>query len=175
MASSSNARWRSTAIAIALRFRSQSAVLPSMSVKRKVTVPLGRSGMIRSRRAAGPGACRLSHAGTGPKADAHPIAIQPDSRPGDAATRVPCIRETIAVLRLGEAQSQALQGEPPPLADDEVIEQLDSEQLSGRHDLDGQRHIGRRGRRIAGGMVMDGDEGGRLLAHRIAEDLSLPS
>jgi hypothetical protein len=27
--------------------RSQSAVLPSMSVNRKVTVPLGRSGMIR--------------------------------------------------------------------------------------------------------------------------------
>src|ERR671911_2883533 len=45
MASSSNARWRSTAIAIAAGSRSQSAVLPSMSVKRKVTVPEGRSGI----------------------------------------------------------------------------------------------------------------------------------
>jgi len=33
--------------AIAVRSRSQRTVLPSMSVKRKVTVPLGRSGMIR--------------------------------------------------------------------------------------------------------------------------------
>ena len=39
--------WRSTAVAIAAWSRSQSAVLPSMSVKRKVTVPEGRSGMVR--------------------------------------------------------------------------------------------------------------------------------
>src|SRR5215213_1247069 len=175
-AASSSPMRRSTAFAIAAWSRSQSAVLPSMSVKRKVTVPDGRSGMIRSRRSTGPGACRLSHAGTGPKVDVHPIAIQDDSGRGGAGTQVPCVREKTSVLRLREPQSQALQGEPAPLADDEVIEQLDSEQLSGRHDLDGQRHIGRRGRRIAGGMVMDGDdEGGRLLAHRIPEDLSLPS
>jgi hypothetical protein len=47
----------------------------------------------------------------------------------------PGVRKTIAVLRLGEAQSQALQGEPAPLPDDEVVEQLDIEQLPGRHDL----------------------------------------
>jgi hypothetical protein len=29
------------------------------------------------------------------------------------------------------------------LADDEMIAQLDIEQLAGRHDLDGERHIGR--------------------------------
>ena len=34
-------------VAIAARSRSQSAVLPSMSVKRKVTVPRGRSTIIR--------------------------------------------------------------------------------------------------------------------------------
>ena len=48
----------------------------------------------------------------------------------------------MSVLRLGEAQSQPVQGEPAALADDEVVEQLDIEQLSGRHDLDGQRHVG---------------------------------
>src|SRR5215203_5847756 len=47
IASRSRAKWRSTAAAIAARSRSQSAVLPSMSVKRKVTVPLGRSGIVR--------------------------------------------------------------------------------------------------------------------------------
>jgi hypothetical protein len=31
------------------------------------------------------------------------------------------------------------------LADDEVVEQRDSEQLPGRHDLHRQRHVGRRG------------------------------
>ena len=40
-------------------------VLALMSVKRKVTAPLGRSGMIRSRRSAGRGSTRLSHVGTG--------------------------------------------------------------------------------------------------------------
>ena len=44
-----DSRWRSTLAAIATRSRSQSAVLPSMSVKRNVTVPLGSSGMIRFR------------------------------------------------------------------------------------------------------------------------------
>jgi hypothetical protein len=129
--------------------------------------------MIRSRRAAGHGACRLSHGGTGPKVEAHSIAIQIDSGPGDAGTSGPCVRETIAVLRFWEPQSQPFQGEPAPLADDEVVEQLDSEQVPGRHDLHREGHIGRRGRRIAGGVVMDRDEGGRLLAHRIAEDLSV--
>jgi hypothetical protein len=38
-------RWRSTAFAIAAQSRSQSAVLPALSVKRKVTVPDGRSGI----------------------------------------------------------------------------------------------------------------------------------
>ena len=46
MAVSRSARWRATAAAIACRSRSQSAVLPSISVKRKVTVPLGRSGIV---------------------------------------------------------------------------------------------------------------------------------
>ena len=36
---------RSTAAAIAARSRSQRSVLPSMSVKRKVTVPLGSVGI----------------------------------------------------------------------------------------------------------------------------------
>jgi hypothetical protein len=36
--------WRATTTAIACRSRSQSAVLPSISVKRKVTVPEGISG-----------------------------------------------------------------------------------------------------------------------------------
>jgi hypothetical protein len=42
----SSAMWRATAVCMAARSRSQRAVLPSMSVKRKVTVPLGRLGMI---------------------------------------------------------------------------------------------------------------------------------
>jgi hypothetical protein len=46
IAASSKATGRSTAIIIATRSRSQRAVLPSMSLKRKVTVPEGRSGMI---------------------------------------------------------------------------------------------------------------------------------
>jgi hypothetical protein len=41
---SSRAMWRATTAVIAFWSRSQSAVLPSMSVKRKVTVPEGRSG-----------------------------------------------------------------------------------------------------------------------------------
>ena len=49
----------------------------------------------------------------------------------------------------------------------EVVEQLDIEQLPGRHDLDGQRHVGRRGGRVAGRMVVDGDEGGGLLPYRV--------
>ena len=43
MAARKSVRWRATAAAIAAWSRSQSAVLPSMSVKRKVTVPEGRS------------------------------------------------------------------------------------------------------------------------------------
>src|SRR5215207_8935595 len=174
MAVRSKLRWRSTAIAIALRSRSQRAVLPAMSVKRKVTVPLGRSGMIRVRSCGGTWCVPIVAWDTGPKVDVHPIAIQDDSGRGGAGTQFPYVRETIAVLRLGEAQSQALQGEPTPLADDEVIEQLDSEQLSGRHDLHREGHVGRRGRRIAGGVVMNGDEGGRLLAHPTPEDLTRP-
>jgi hypothetical protein len=44
-ATSSKAMWRSTAAVMATWSCSQSAVLPSMSVKRKVTVPESRSGM----------------------------------------------------------------------------------------------------------------------------------
>ena len=73
-----------------------------------------------------------------------------------------------------EAQPLALQREPAALADDEVVEQLDIEQLPGRHDLDGQGHIGRGGGRVAGRVVVDGDNGRGLLAHRVAENLSLP-
>jgi hypothetical protein len=47
MAVRSNATWCSTAVAIACRSRSQPSVLPATSVKRKVTVPEGRSGMVR--------------------------------------------------------------------------------------------------------------------------------
>jgi hypothetical protein len=50
---------------------------------------------------------------------------------------------TAPVLRLREAQPQPFQGEPAALPDDEVVEQLDIEQLPGRHDLDGEGHIGR--------------------------------
>ena len=81
----------------------------------------------------------------------------------------------MSVLRLGEAQPEPLQGEPAALADDEVVKQLDIEQLPSGHDLDGQRHVGGRGRRVAGRMVMDGDDRGGLLADRVAEDLSLAS
>src|SRR5215207_3724710 len=45
MAASSSSRWRATAAAMASLSRSQRAVLPSMSVKRKVTVPDGKSGI----------------------------------------------------------------------------------------------------------------------------------
>jgi hypothetical protein len=79
------------------------------------------------------------------------------------------------VLCRGEAEPEALEGESAALADDEVVELLDIEQLPGRPDLDGQRHVGRRGRRVAGGMVMHRDEGGRLLAHRVTEDFTFPS
>jgi hypothetical protein len=77
-------------------------------------------------------------------------------------------------LLLSEPEAEALQGEPAPLPDDEVVEQLDIEQLPGGHDLDGQGDVGRRGRRIAGGVAMDRDDGGGLLAHGVTEDLSLP-
>jgi hypothetical protein len=40
----SRAKWRSTAMCMAAWSRSQSAVLPSMSVKRKVTLQLARRG-----------------------------------------------------------------------------------------------------------------------------------
>ena len=79
------------------------------------------------------------------------------------------------VLRLGEAQPQPLQGEPAALADDEVVEQLDIEQLAGRHDLDSEGDVGRRGRRITRWVVMDGDDGRGLLANGITEDFSLAS
>jgi hypothetical protein len=79
------------------------------------------------------------------------------------------------LLRLGETQPQPFQGEPAALADDEVVQQLDIEQLPRRHNLHRQRHICRRGRRVAGRMVMDSDDGGGLLAHRVAKDLSLTS
>ena len=45
-------------------------MLALMSVKRTVTVPAGRSGMIRSRRSAGRGSPRLSHVGTGIRQEA---------------------------------------------------------------------------------------------------------
>src|SRR5918993_5105809 len=47
-ASSSSAKWRSTAARVACRSVSQRLVLPSTSVKRKATVPLGYSGMAHS-------------------------------------------------------------------------------------------------------------------------------
>jgi hypothetical protein len=56
-----------------------------------------------------------------------------------------------------------------------VVEQLDIEQLPGRHDLDGEGHIGRRGRRIARRVVVHRDEGGGLLAHRVPENRSVAS
>jgi hypothetical protein len=105
--------------------------------------------------------------------EAHSIAIQIDSGPGDAGTSGPCVRETIAVLRFWEPQSQPFQGEPAPLADDEVVEQLDSEQVPGRHDLHREGHIGRRGRRIARRVIMDRDEGGGVLADRITKHFSV--
>ena len=93
--------------------------------------------------------CRMGHGTQGAGAS---IAIQDDSGQ-EALASVPCVRETTAVLRLGEAQSQALEREPAPLTDDEVIEQLDIEQLPGGHDLHREGHVGRRGRRIAGGWL----------------------
>ena len=78
-------------------------------------------------------------------------------------------------LRLGEAQPEALEREPAALPDDEVVEQLDVEQLPGRHDLHRQRHVGRRGGRIPRRVVMDGDESRGLLADRVAEDFTLAS
>jgi hypothetical protein len=110
----------------------------------------------------------------GSKAQAHRLGIQIDSGRGGAGAQVPCVREKASVLRLGEAQSQALQGEPAPLTDDEVIEQLDSEQLPGGHDLHREGHVGRRRRGIAGRVVMDGDEGRGLLSHGVTEDLTRP-
>jgi hypothetical protein len=61
------------------------------------------------------------------------------------------------------------------LADDEVVEQLDIEQLAGRDDLNGEGHIGGRGGRVARWVVVDGDNVGSLLAHRVAEDFSFAS
>ena len=55
-----------------------------------------------------------------------------------------------------------------------MIQHFDIEQPSGRYDLDGEGNISGRGGRVAGGMVMDGDEGGGLLAHRVAEDFGHP-
>ena len=119
--------------------------------------------MIHSRRSAGRSGCRLSHGSTGIKAEADRVMIHNESGKENR------------VLRLGEAQAQPLQRDPAALADDEMIEQLDIEQLSGRHDLDGEGDVGCGGRRVAGGVVVDGDDGGGLLTHRVAKDLSLPS
>ena len=119
--------------------------------------------MIRSRRSAGRVLGRLSHARSTP------------SDGGQCSVTLAGAGCRPSALRLGEAQPQPFQGEPAALADDEVVEQLDIEQLSGRHDLDGERHIGRRGGRITRRMVMDGDEGGGLLAHRVTKDFSLAS
>ena len=79
-----------------------------------------------------------------------------------------------AVLRLGEAEPESLEREPAALTDDEVIKQRDIEHLPGRDDLGGEGHIGRRGGRIARGVVVDGDDGRGLLAHCVTEDLTLP-
>src|SRR5215213_1876091 len=76
----------------------------------------------------------------------------------------------MSVLRLGEAQPEPLQGEPAALANDEMIEQLPS-----GHDLDGEGDVGRRGCRVARGMVVDGDDRGGLLAHGVPEDFTLAS
>ena len=143
--------------------RSQSAVLPSMSVKRKVTVPEGRSGMVAPDARLGVVLphCRMRE--------------DRSRRSGRERQRSPRPGYCPAGLRLGEAQPEALQGEPAALADDAVVEQPDIEQLAGRHDLHRERDVGRRGGRVAGRVVMDGDEGGGLLAHRVTEDLTLAS
>ena len=72
-------------------------------------------------------------------------------------------------LRLGEPQPEALQRDPASLTDDEVVEQLDIEQLSRCHDLDGEGDVCRRGRRVAGGVVVDGNDSGGVLADRITK------
>ena len=51
IASRSSASWRASATAMSSGLRSHKRVLPSMSVKRNVTVPLGNSGIAFSRRA----------------------------------------------------------------------------------------------------------------------------
>jgi hypothetical protein len=96
------------------------------------------------------------------------LQIRPGSSPRSLSVGCPC------VLRLGEAQPQPFQGEPAALTDDEVVEQLDIEQLPGRYDLHGEGHISCRRRGIPRRVVVDGDQGGGLLAHRVAEDFSLP-
>ena len=60
-----------------LSARSQSTALPSISVKRKVTVPLGSSGMFRSRRSPGRGSARLSHGNAGINAEAYRVGALP--------------------------------------------------------------------------------------------------
>jgi hypothetical protein len=51
----------------------------------------------------------------------------------------------VVVLRTQEVESLQLEGEQAVLADNGVGEQLDIEQLSGRHDLHREGYIGRRG------------------------------
>jgi hypothetical protein len=89
--------------------------------------------------AAGRSSARLSHGSVETKAETYRIVIHDDSGAEHCG------------FRLGKAQPEAVQREPAALADDEVVEQLDIEQLASRTwaCLDGTAPRG--GRRTPGG------------------------
>ena len=114
--------WRSTAAAIAARSRSHSAVLPSMSVKRKVTVPEGRSGMIRFQCATCWDPSRLSHVmDFDYRLDLRGVVIRLTQdfcfsfRP-DSVTQVPtCTGPTHCIHGMVSAWGSAMSSVSPPL------------------------------------------------------------
>src|SRR4051812_41473039 len=70
-----------------------------------------------------------------------------------------------------EAEALAAQADVATVADDEVIEDFDVEDLPGFDEFAGDGDIvgGRGG--IAGGVVVGDNEGGRILTYRLLEDL----
>ena len=56
--------------------------------------------------------------------------------------------------RCGSNQPQPLQARVPVLADDDVVEELHAERLGDGRHLPGHLDVGRRGRRVAGGVVV---------------------
>src|SRR5579875_1973542 len=92
---------------------------------------------------------------------------------GSRATRVRHKRSAARAYgnASGEAEPALLHGDKAALADHDVVEHLDLQQVAGTNQVGGDGDIVAAGRGIAGGVIVNGDELRGVVADGVAEDL----